>query len=270
MRSKFFPRAMLIVALACAIVDAIAATREASQAPFLLGFRVMRELPHDVSHYTQGLAWHEGKLIESAGRYGHSALYEKDHASGRVAREVRLPRNQFAEGATIFGDEVVQLTWREGVAHVWDRLFRPLRKLRYAGEGWGITHDGRALITSDGSDALSFRDPADFSVTRMLPVHAAGRPVVRLNELEYARQRIFANVWLSDRIVVIDPADGRVEAWLDLAALKTRFDKPQGWQAHEHVLNGIAYDADGDRFFVTGKCWPRLFELKIEPLPQAR
>ncbi|HUP93019.1 MAG TPA: glutaminyl-peptide cyclotransferase [Solimonas sp.] len=232
-----------------------------SDAP--LRWRVVRVLPHDSADFTQGLALEGDRFIESTGQYGRSQLLEKDIASGSVVRARALDADYFGEGVTLFGGRIVQLTWREHATFVYDRDFRLLRKLRSEEQGWGITHDGHVLITSDGSTQLQFRDAETFSVLRTLEVREDARPLINLNELEYARGRIWANVWLSDRIVAIDPASGAVEQVLDLSGLEQRFERPANWNG-DSVLNGIAYDAASDHFYVTGKCWPVIFELEVE------
>ncbi len=226
-------------------------------------WRVLASLPHDAQHFTQGLALHDGQLFESTGLYGASALHVKELRSGRSLRSTRLPRSWFAEGMTIWQGRIVMLTWRERIAQWFDLDLRPLHRFEYSGEGWGITHDARQLITSDGSARLAFRDADSFAVERAVTARDGARSITGLNELEYARGLIFANVWQTDRIAAIDPADGTVRGWLDLSALRLRFKKPAHWNPVEHVLNGIAYDAQTDRFYVTGKCWPVLFELEI-------
>lgn len=246
--------------LACCFGATVTNAPHASQT---LQWRVLRALPHDTGHYTQGLVLHGDRMIESAGRYGRSALYVKSIDDGRVLRHAAHPRNWFAEGVTVWRDRIVLLTWREHIAQWFDLALQPLYRHAYAGEGWGLTHDGRHLIMSDGSDHLQFRSPDDFSLVRSLRTTDRGTPVPLLNELEYARGLVFANVWRTDRIVAIDPASGSVRAWIDLAALKQGFSRPTGWDAQEHVLNGIAYDAKTDSFYVTGKCWPVLFELDV-------
>jgi glutaminyl-peptide cyclotransferase len=235
-----------------------------------LDYTVLRELVHDVSHYTQGLVLHDGKLIESTGQYGRSALYEKDLDSGRVLRRFALDAQLFGEGVTVFRERIWQLTWRERIGLLFDLDLKPLGNFRYRTEGWGLTHDGRQLIMSDGSAQLHFLDPGDARVTGSLTVRDRGQPLRLLNELEFARGRIWANVWMRDDVAVIHPQSGEVEAWVRLAPLRQRFDPPPGWDPREHVLNGIAHDAQHDRFYVTGKCWPLLFELEIAPVPDAR
>lgn len=234
----------------------------------LLEYQVLRTFPHDTAHFTQGLQFHKGKIFESAGGYGHSALYEKDLATGKVLREQRMPAQIFAEGLTLFRDEWFLLSWRNQRGFVFDARLKQRRAFSYGGEGWGLTSNGKHFIMSDGSSLLRWREPEHFAVTRELMVRDDGRPVNWLNELEYAQGWVLSNIWYSDRIAVIDPRSGQVSAWLDLAALKRGVPKPPGWNEREHVLNGIAHDAETGRFYITGKCWPVLFEVQIK-LPVA-
>ncbi len=230
----------------------------------MLNHRVVAQFPHDEAHFTQGLEWHDGRLLESAGGYGVSALLEKKRANGATLRSISLHPELFAEGLTKFADRIFLLTWREQRAIVFDSEFRVQRVLRYVGEGWGLTNDGRQLIMSDGSANLMFRDPDSFAITRTVEVRDGDTPVTRLNELEYARGWVLANVWLTSRIAIISPVDGRVRGWLDLSALEQQLPKSANWVARDNVLNGIAYDADSGHLYVTGKRWPRLFEIDIE------
>ncbi|MGB1562955.1 MAG: glutaminyl-peptide cyclotransferase [Sinimarinibacterium flocculans] len=235
-----------------------------------LDWRIVATLPHDTRHFTQGLVLHDDWLVETSGHYGRSALIIKSRATGETVRARALPQRWFAEGATVWNDRIVMLTWREQIAQWFDWTLQPIEQMRFDGEGWGITHDGRSLITSNGSSSLQFRRPEDFSIVREVHVTDRGVPVTRLNELEFARGLVFANVWLTDRIAVIDPASGQVRAWLDLAALKQAFELPANWSPTEHVLNGIAHDARSDRFYVTGKSWPALFEIEVGPVAPAK
>jgi glutaminyl-peptide cyclotransferase len=232
----------------------------------LIEWRVRSSIPHDDDHFTQGLALHEGQLIESTGLYGASALHVKDLRSGNTLRSVAMPRSWFGEGATIWRGNIVMLTWRERIAQWFDLELRALHRFEYSGEGWGITHDDRHLIVSDGSSRLAFRNAETFAIERNVSVHDNARTIGGLNELEFARGLVFANVWQTDRIAAIDPTNGAVHGWLDLTALRSRFDKPPHWNPVEHVLNGIAYDPASDLFYVTGKCWPVLFEIEVAPL----
>lgn len=233
-----------------------------------LHYRVIRSLPHAPESFTEGLEMLDGKLLESSGLYGRSALILREIEHPEPLRDYRLPAELFGEGITVFDRRIYQLSWREQLAMVYDESFKPLRVFRYQGEGWGLAHDDTQLIMSDGSARLYFRDPDDFSITRVLDVHADGRQVTRLNELEYAHGLIFANVWQTDDVLLIDPISGEVRGRLDLSPLRQQVQPRGGWQSADDVLNGIAWDAQRDVFYVTGKRWPRLFELRLEsPLP---
>ena len=218
---------------------------------------VVRAYPHDRDAFTQGLVFRDGALFESTGLNGKSSLRLVDLTTGRVTRRVSVDRRYFAEGLAAWGPNLVQLTWETGIGFVYDRAsFKLLRTFTYQGEGWGLTDDGRQLVMSDGSSTLRFLDPVTFAVTRRLTVTDGPRAIDHLNELEVVDGLIFANVWLTDRIAVVDPADGRVVGWLDLADLV-----PPGASGNA-VLNGIAYDSGTKRLFVTGKLWPTLYEIR--------
>ena len=222
-------------------------------------FRVLARYPHDPSAFTQGLAAVDGRLYEGTGQYGASSLRRVDIETGRVEQMVNLDRAYFGEGITVFDGRIYQLTWQRQRGIVYDlESFAVLGTFRYAGEGWGLTHDGEHLIMSDGSATLKFIDPQSFEVVRRVVVRDGERTIARLNELEYIDGEVWANIWYDDRIVRIAPADGRVVGWLDLATLY-----PAGARGREEVLNGIAYDASRDRLFVTGKNWPALFEIEV-------
>lgn len=221
-------------------------------------YRVIRSYPHDRQAFTQGLVYERGFFYEGTGLHGRSSLRKVDPASGRILKEIRLERSHFGEGIAVFGDRIVQLTWLSRRGFVYDRgSFRLLETFAYPHEGWGVTHDGGRLIVSDGTDVLHFVDPQNFREIATLGVHDERGPVTGLNELEYVRGVIYANVWPTDRIAIIHPRTGRVEAWIDLKGLLAKADS-QG----ADVLNGIAYDARGDRLFVTGKWWPKVFEIR--------
>jgi glutamine cyclotransferase len=221
-------------------------------------YRVIRSYPHDRQAFTQGLAYEGGFFYEGTGLNGQSSLRKVDPVSGRILKEIGLDPSHFGEGITVFGDRVVQLTWKSQVGFVYDKnSFHLVRTFTYPREGWGITHDGKNLITSDGTAVLRFIDPQDFREVAILGVHDQKGPVTGLNELEYVQGLIYANVWPTDRIAVIDPRKGRIKAWIDLKGLLGKADS-QGVD----VLNGIAYDAHGDRLFVTGKLWPKVFEIR--------
>lgn len=224
-------------------------------------FQLVHAYPHDPEAFTQGLVYVDGQLYESTGRNGHSSVRMVDVESGRVLQQYDLPSEYFGEGLTDWGSRLVQLTWTSGKGFVYDRSsFKLLRTFAYQGEGWGLTRDDKSLILSDGTSTLRFLDPETFRVTRRLDViDEHGRPVQNLNELEFIHGEIFANIWQEDRIARISPRTGRVLGWVDMSGLRQQ----AGASGPEAVLNGIAYDAKTDRIFVTGKLWPRLFEIKI-------
>ncbi len=225
-------------------------------------FEVVAEYPHDPSAYTQGLEWADGALYEGTGLYGESSLRRVALADGAVEQGVLLPEQYFGEGITLLGDKIYQLTWQSNTGFVYDAAsFDVLDSFQYPTEGWGLTHDGEALIMSDGSATLYWRDAGTLAETRRVTVTDGGAPVTRLNELEFVQGEVWANVWHSDRIARIEPANGNVVGWIDLAGLMA----PEERNGPESVLNGIAYDAEGDRIFVTGKLWPKLFEIRVLP-----
>jgi len=235
------------------------AERQAPRETPIYHHRVIRSYPHDRRAFTQGLVYADGVFFEGTGLHGRSSLRKVDPASGRVLKEIRLAPSYFGEGITVFGDWIVQLTWRSRVGFVYDKKsFRLRKRFAYPHEGWGITHDGKRIIMSDGTSVLHVLDPKDFHETAIIRVYDERGPVTGLNELEYVQGAIFANVWPTDNIAVIDPGTGRVKAWVDLRGLLAKSDSPG-----VDVLNGIAYDARGDRLFVTGKLWPKLFEIRL-------
>ena len=256
-------RRRLLGAVAAGLLGApLAGARAAAGAP-VLPHRVVAAHPHDPEAFTQGLLLHEGLLYESTGRRGQSSLRRVEPASGRVLARVDLPDWAFGEGLARVGGELVQLTWQAGVAFRW-RLAELVEsgRHRYRGEGWGLAFDGARLAMSDGSEWITWRDPVSFEATGRLRVTDGDRPVALLNELEFAGGWLWANVWQSPRIARIDTATGRVTGWVDLAALPGPMFSRPGMD----VLNGIAWDAGRGRLLVTGKLWPRLFELEVEGL----
>ena len=230
------------------------------QAP-VYGYTVVRTYPHDRQAFTQGLAFDDqGALYESTGQRGQSSLRRVELSSGAVLQRHDLPASLFGEGITVFGDCIIQLTWQAGRAFVYDRdTFSVLREFTYRTEGWGLTHDGQRLIMSDGTATLSFRHPDTFAETARLTVRDHRGPVIRLNELEYVGGEILANVWQTDRIARIDPRTGHVTGWIDLTGLLPPSDR----RRPVDVLNGIAHDTRTNRLFVTGKWWPKLFEITL-------
>jgi len=226
--------------------------------PVAYDVEVVARHPHDDSAFTQGLLWYEGELYESTGLVGRSSIRRWDLSSGRIAQRTDVP-DVFAEGLERVGDELFQLTWRDGLLLVYDReSFELKRELEYEGEGWGLCFDGEHLVMSDGSDELTFRDPETFAVERRVRVRKVGRPLRMLNELECVDGSVWANVWQRNDIVKIDPATGNVTATVDASGLLT-FSERRG----ADVLNGIAWIPERERFVVTGKLWPAAFEIEL-------
>jgi glutaminyl-peptide cyclotransferase len=230
-----------------------------SRAP-VSGYTIVRAYPHDPRAFTQGIEYRDGVLYEGTGLNGQSTLRKVELATGKVLQQAPLPPEHFGEGITTWGETILQLTWQSQIGFVYDRgTFTPLRTFKYTGEGWGLTHSADAVIMSDGSASLRFLDPKTLAETRRLLVTDAGIVIRDLNELEWINGEIYANVWQTNFIARIAPATGRVLGWIDLTGLLSREDQQQGTD----VLNGIAYDTAGRRLFVTGKLWPKLFEIRI-------
>lgn len=233
--------------------------RETAPATERLRVQVVRSYPHDRAAFTQGLVLHAGKLYESTGLVGQSSLREVEVETGRVIRRTSVPPPIFAEGLALVDDRLIQLTWQNGRALVYDRqTFTRQTEFSYRGEGWGLCAAGGQLVMSDGSSSLTVRRPSDFTVTRTIQVAMDGQPVSQLNELECAEGSIYANVWMRDLIVRIDPASGLVTQRIDAANLLSPMER-QGVD----VLNGIAYDPSDKTFLITGKLWPRLFRVRF-------
>lgn len=226
------------------------------------GYKIIHAYPHDPNAFTQGLFYLDGYLYESTGLNGRSSVRMVDIKTGKVLQHYKLPSQYFGEGLTDWGSTLVQLTWMKHTGFVYDRFsLRLLRTFHYPWQGWGLTHDATSLIMSDGSDTLRFLDPHSFRETRQVVVKDDGRPIKNLNELEYIHGEIYANIWNSNRIAIISPTTGKVLSWIDLSGLKP----PDTSSDPNAVLNGIAYDAKDKRLFVTGKLWPKLFEIKVIP-----
>ena len=221
--------------------------------------RIMKAYPHDPSAFTQGLIFYNGYLYESTGLYGKSSLRKVELETGKVLKKRKLPREIFGEGLARWGNRLVMLTWKSRKGFIYDLgTFRQIGHFPYRTEGWGITYDGVHFIMSDGSSTLQFLEPGTFRVTKKLEVRDGEKPVSLLNELEYIKGEIWANVFESTRIARISPVTGKVTGWIDLGNLKEAFNAGKA-----DVLNGIAYDSKNDRIFVTGKFWPKLFEIQI-------
>lgn len=225
---------------------------------------ILRILPHDPGAYTQGLVFHEGRFFESTGTYGGSSLREVEVETGEVLRLHALPEDLFGEGLAMVGDRLLQITWREGVALVYDvETFEVVETFRYEGNGWGLCFDGSSLWMTTGGSMLVERDPDTFEVRRRVPVTLGDRPLFEVNELACVGEHIYGNVFQSDRIVRIDKATGEVVAEIDATPLNPESGRPVG--DPEAVLNGIAWDPDTNTFYLTGKRWPTLFQVRFIP-----
>jgi glutaminyl-peptide cyclotransferase len=224
---------------------------------------ILRILPHDPVAYTQGLEFHQGRLFESTGRYGESTLREVELESGEVLRSHALPDAHFGEGLTRVGDRLLQITWQEGVAHLYDlETFEVVREFAYEGNGWGLCHDGEALWMTTGGSMLVRRNAETFEVEARVPITQGERPVYQVNELECVGDHIYGNVFQEDRIVRIDKATGQVVAEIDASPLNAQSGRPDDPEA---VLNGIAHNPETGTFYLTGKRWPTLFEVRFVP-----
>lgn len=225
------------------------------------GYEVVKSYPHDTAAYTQGLIFRDGALYEGTGLHDSSSIRKVDLETGKVERKFDLDAKYFGEGLTMIGDKLYQITWRNNVGFVYDLFtFRPIDTFQIYGEGWGLTTDGSQLYLSDGSEFLRILDPATLEVRRVIPVSDGSRPVRFLNELELIKGEIWANIWQTDSIVRIDPASGNVKGWVNLSGILPASERSN----RVDVLNGIAYDPKGDRIFVTGKFWPKLYEIRVK------
>lgn len=275
MNPMFAHRRVAAYTLACALATGLtlltgcdgkpataAPPSPATTAPTHYGYQIVNTFPHDRAAFTQGLVFLDGALLETTGLNGKSSLRRVEPATGSVLKRVELPEQYFGEGMTVIGKKIYQVTWQNRTGFVYDLgTFAAERTFRYDDEGWGLTTDGQQLILSDGTDTLRWLDPATFQVTRTVQVTNAGRPLALLNELEWVKGEIFANVWQTETVARIDPATGRVTGLIDFSGLLTPADRI----GDIDVLNGIAYDAAEDRLFVTGKNWPKLFEVRLVP-----
>jgi glutaminyl-peptide cyclotransferase len=224
-------------------------------------YKVVHAYPHDPNAFTEGLFYLNGYLYESTGLEGHSSIRKVRLETGEVVLTHELPSEYFGEGITNWGERLIGLTWKSQVGFIYNlHTFAVMGQFKYPGEGWALTHNDREIIMSDGTAELRFLDPKTLHELRRIRVTAHGKPVDQLNELEWLQGTILANIWQTERIARIDPNSGEVVAWIDLTGLLPMRDRIQG---HTDVLNGIAYDSAADRLFVTGKLWPKLFEIRI-------
>ena len=227
----------------------------------LYGYKVVRTLPHDPGAFTQGLQYQDGYLLESTGLVGRSGVRKVQLETGKVLLKRDLGPPYFGEGMVTWGDKLVQLTWQHQVGFIYDtKTFAPRGQFKYRGEGWSLTKDDRRIIISDGTDEIRFLNPATLAETGRIKVTFRGQPLRNLNELEWVKGEIYANVWQTDMIVRINPNTGVVVGRINLTGLLSNADRQT---SSPDVLNGIAYDAKGDRLFVTGKQWPKLYEIKL-------
>jgi glutaminyl-peptide cyclotransferase len=224
------------------------------------GYKVVATYPHSTESYTEGFFYLDGLFYEGTGLKGHSAVMTIQPQTGKTIQQRDLPPQYFGEGIVNWGSNLYEWTWQSHICFVYDRFsLRPVKQFTYTGEGWGMTRTAKEIITSDGTATLRFRDPGTFKETRHIVVKEGAKTINRLNELEYIKGEIYANIWHEDRIARISPQDGHVIGWIDLSGLLPESQKIN----EESVLNGIAYDAQHDRIFVTGKQWPTIFEIKI-------
>lgn len=224
------------------------------------GYRIAQTYPHDATSFTQGLFWDDGHLYEGTGQYGRSRIARLDLQTGKAVAQTKLPSDQFGEGITRWQDQIIGVTWQGGVGHRWQiKDLKRVGTFRYEGEGWGLTMVGDSLVLSDGTPELRFLDPATMKEQKRVTVRFGSRPLPMVNELETIDGEIWANVWMTDMIVRIDPASGNIKSWVDLSGLK----EAAGASGSDSVLNGIAWDATKKRLFVTGKYWPKLYEITL-------
>lgn len=252
----------------------------AKSAPLpVYGYEVVKSYPHDNKAFTQGLFFHNGFLFESTGQEGKSQIRKVEIETGKVLQKWDLPRDEFGEGATLIGDKIYMVTWQDGVGRVFNLAdLSVIKEFTYTGEGWGLANDGTNLVMSQGTHVLKFINPENFQQVKTLPVmREDGRPLMNINELEYVKGELWANIWHSEKpdilgrpnhIARIDPAAGKLVGWINLAGISPD-DQAKGNDPYdpksENTLNGIAYDSAGDRIFVTGKQWKKLYEIKIKP-----
>lgn len=265
-RRRFDPSLRRFLALSFIVLQLVGCGRTAPPKPQtdvpVYTYEVVNTWQHQRNAFTQGLVYLDGELLESTGLNGQSSLRRVDLKTGNVLQRAEVPSQYFAEGLAALNGKLYQLTWQARKGFIYDlHSFQPEGEFTYSGEGWGLTTDGHWLIMSDGTDQIRFIDPNTFKEDHRITVTQRGQPVNRLNELEYVKGEIFANVWTTDEVVRIDPATGQVVGVIDFTGLLPQQDR----EADTDVLNGIAYDPVGDRLFVTGKKWPKLFEVRLKP-----
>jgi glutamine cyclotransferase len=260
--NRLYLTAVLVVAVVLVVGSAaifLLKGRPVETAPLNYTYEVVNVYPHDEEAFTQGLVIENGVLYEGTGLYGRSTLRRVDLETGKVLQSYSLPGDVFGEGITVFGDRIIQLTWQARKGFVYNKgSFALLQEFSYPTQGWGITHDGTRLIMSDGTANLYFLDPVTFETVGQVEVHDGDDRVVDLNELEYINGEVYANVWMTNKIAIINPDNGQVTAWIDLKGIYT-----EAVTDPNSVLNGIAYDSADDSLFVTGKLWSQLFQINL-------
>jgi glutamine cyclotransferase len=254
-----FVVAILVVGGVLVVILNFGQTPIDSASPTLYTYQIIKMHPHDTTAFTEGLVFNNGVLYESTGEYGYSSLRQVNLENGDVQHDVFLPNKYFGEGITVVNDSIVQLTWRENIGFIYDKeTFSLLGNFSYSSEGWGLTFNGSDLIMSDGTSKLSFLDPITFQMVEQVSVHDGNTPVTNINELEFINGDVYANIWMQQKIAIINPQTGTVKGWIDLTGI---------YQSNnlDHVLNGIAYDSQTNRLLITGKDWPNLYEITIIP-----
>lgn len=255
--------------LAAAVAAQMAGPKPAAVSVPVYGYRVVRAYPHDPRAFTEGLFYRDGFLYESTGLNGRSAVRKVQLATGRVLQEAKLPSRYFGEGIVAWKDRLLQLTYTTETGLIYDfGSFARRSEFHYPGQGWSLTHDGHRIIMDDGTPEIRFWDPQTLRETGRMTVTENGQPLNYLNELEWVGGKLYANVWHTDRIAIVDTPSGKVTGWIDLTGLLPKAERLGGAEGEEQVLNGIAYDAAGGRLFVTGKYWPRLFQIEVRTLSQ--
>ncbi|MCK5606391.1 glutaminyl-peptide cyclotransferase [Candidatus Pacearchaeota archaeon] len=256
--------ALLVCIITLSAQKISAGEQISDQAPPVYSYKIISKYNHDSNAFTQGLCFSDNLLYEGTGLYGNSRLTART-LDGRILASEKLPNHLFGEGITVLGEKIIQLTWKSGIGFVYDQHNLRVEKFfRFSTEGWGITHDGKFLIMSNGSHTLFFIDPSTYKLHRQIIVRDNNKPVTLLNELEYIENEVWANIWKDSRIARINPETGKVVGWIDLSPMVAQYAPPGG----DNVLNGIAYDNEKKRIIVTGKRWPYLFEIQvIPPLP---
>jgi glutaminyl-peptide cyclotransferase len=241
------------------------ASRSSDQPPQAYGYKVLNVYPHDTEAFTEGLEYRNGFLYESTGLVGKSMLRREQLETGQVLQETAVPAQHFGEGITVLNQRIIQLTWQTQIGFIHNQsTFATESTFSYPGQGWGLANDGKQIYMSDGTSQIRFWDPTTLAETQRITVHDAGGPITMVNELEWVNGMIYANIWQTNNVAIISPMDGSVVGWIDLAGLLT----PQEY-AQADVLNGIAYDAAANRLFVTGKLWPKLFQIQLVAMPLA-